>query len=593
MFEPTILIDDAAHGRACHFARPRGIITAHTQDEVAAALGALETCREMGLYTAGYFSYELSYALEPKLVRHMPVQREVPLLWFGVFDAPEKITNIDTWFEEHCTGRASAGTLHYDWDADTYRDRFTRVRNLIAAGDLYEANLTFQAAFSFIGDPLALYRSLRARSVMPHGAFIDDGERRILSLSPELFFDITQDTITARPMKGTAPRMPNRHDDDMMRGALFNSAKDRAENLMIVDLMRNDLSRIAQAGSVTASDLFTIETYPTVHQMVSTISAQIKVGMSVRDIIQALFPCGSITGAPKIRAMEVLRETETAARGVYTGSIGYFAPNGDACFNVAIRTLTITGPRDGRASGRLGIGSAVVYDSDAAGEYAECQMKARYLTVGQQPLSLIETLNYTPEIGFTRLARHMARLTQSATALHIPLDIAAAENALYDAVRDTQQALRVRLALGEDGAVSVTTATLPPPAALWRYAVSPRTISSRDIFARHKTSLRTLYESEYSRLNTLTGCDEVLFFNERGELAEGSRSNIFIRRDGVLLTPPLTSGALPGVLRQELIEMGQVQEAILTKADLAKAEQDDEICLGNSLRGLIRACPAT
>lgn len=591
MLEPSILFDDAAHGRFRAFFQPRGIITTCNPEDVPAVLGALETVREMGLYAAGYFSYELGFALEPKLRQVLPLQREVPLLWFGVFDAPQKIDNIEAAFDIWCHGRAYAGPLHYLWDQARYRERFTRVRQLIAAGDLYEANLTFQAEFSFVGDPMALYRSLRAGSAAPHGAYINDGARVILSLSPELFFDIRQGTITTRPMKGTAPRMHSPREDQMMHDVLFNSAKDRAENLMIVDLMRNDLSRIAQAGSVETSNLFAIESYPTVHQMVSTVTAQTKVGISVNDMVRALFPCGSITGAPKIRAMEVLQDVEDGPRGVYTGAIGYFSPKGDAQFNVAIRTLTIPGTcRDDfqtvGTTGRLGIGGAVVYDSDATSEYAECLLKSRYMTLNHQPLELIETLRFTPAEGFIRQPLHLARMANSAGYFRIPFDENAAHQALSNAVAAAQGPLRVRLVVNEAGTFSASTALLGPTPTVWTYAMSPKPVASSDLFARHKTNLRGLYEGEHARLSNLSGCDEVLFCNERGELAEGSRSNIFVRRDGKLLTPPLSAGALDGCLRRELIEMGQAVETILTPADLA-----GDVLVGNSLRGLIPAVP--
>lgn len=588
MVEPTILFDDATHASFRAFIQPRGIITAHNPEDVSAALGALETVREMGLFAAGYFSYELGFALEPKLYNRLPPTRDVPLLWFGVFDAPQKIGNIEAAFDEWCHGRAHAGPLHYLWDQARYRERFTQVRQLIAAGDLYEANLTFQAEFSFAGDPMALYRRLRTSSAAPHGAYVNDGARVILSLSPELFFDIHQGTITTRPMKGTAPRMPDPAEDQMMHDVLFNSAKDRAENLMIVDLMRNDVSRIAQAGSVETSNLFAIESYPTVHQMVSTVSAQMKAGGAVGDIVRALFPCGSITGAPKIRAMEVLQDAEDGPRGVYTGAIGYFGPDGDARFNVAIRTLTIPGVQQAEAAvtGRLGIGGAVVYDSDAASEYAECLLKARYMTLQHQPLVLIETLRFTPTEGFTRLPMHLDRMAHSARYFRIPFAESAARQALKEAVANTQGALRVRLTITETGEYTVTTAPLTSTPAAWTYALSPKPVASRDLFARHKTSLRKLYEDEYARHNSLVGCDEVLFCNERGELAEGSRTNIFVRRDGKLLTPPLASGVLPGCLRRELIEMGQATEVILTPSDLT-----GDVLVGNSLRGLIPAVP--
>lgn len=583
MQQPAIILDDAAHGRVRAYGCPLGVISADTPDEVPAALGALETVREMGLYAAGYFSYEMGYCLEPKLLPLLPVRRAAPLLWFGVFDAPEKIdaNHLDAAFDGWTQGRAYAGSLKYEWSERDYRKRFAKVRALIEAGDLYEANLTFRATFPFVGDPLALFRILRDRSAAPYGAYVYDGKRHILSLSPELFFDISQGVITTRPMKGTAARRRNRAEDLAAREALFESKKDRAENLMIVDLLRNDLSRISQIGSVEVEDLFAVETYPTVHQMVSTVSSQLMSGVSVRDIVHALFPCGSITGAPKVRAMEVIHEVEGHPRGIYCGAIGHFGPDFEAQFNVAIRTLTIDG-----AQGSLGIGGAVVYDSVSEGEYAECLLKARYMDMAYKPLELIETLRYSPQEGFVRRPLHLARMGRSAAFFHIAFDEAAAAAAMDAAVQGGKGPLRVRLSLTEAGKYACTVEPLATNVVAWTYVLSPKHVSSTDLFAQHKTNQRDLYDREYARLTNLVGCDEVLFLNERGEVAEGRRSNVFVKKNGALVTPPLSAGALDGCLRHEMIAKGKAVEGVLKPEDLS-----GEVYLGNSMRELIRAVP--
>jgi para-aminobenzoate synthetase / 4-amino-4-deoxychorismate lyase len=581
MQQPAIILDDAAHGRIRAYGCPLGVISADTPKDVPAALGALETVREMGLHAAGYFSYELGYCLEPKLEPRLPIRRDVPLLWFGVFDAPEKIevNHLDAAFEHWCQGRAYAGALRYEWSESEYRKRFERVRALIEAGDLYEANLTFRAAFPFVGDPMALFRILRDRSAAPYGAYVYDGQRHILSLSPELFFHLSQGVITTRPMKGTAARKRDRHEDLEAREALFESKKDRAENLMIVDLLRNDLSRISQIGTVTVDDLFAVETYPTVHQMVSTVSGQVMSGISVRDIVHALYPCGSITGAPKIRAMEVIHSVEGHPRGIYCGAIGYFGPDFEAQFNVAIRTLTIAGH-----SGTLGIGGAVVHDSVSDGEYAESLLKARYMEMSYKPLELIETLRHTPEEGYVRQNLHLARMRRSAEFFHIDFDETAAIAAMDGATAEAKGPVRVRLSLAETGRFACTIEPLPKNVVAWTYVISPKRISSTDLFAQHKTNQRDLYDREYARLTNLVGCDEVLFVNERGEVAEGRRTNVFVKKDGVLITPPLSCGSLDGCLRHEMVEKGLAVEGILKPEDLC-----GEIYLGNSMRELIRA----
>jgi para-aminobenzoate synthetase / 4-amino-4-deoxychorismate lyase len=569
-----ILLDDA--GRTRRFSAPEAVVAAHVPDEVPGALAALEAARQAGKYAAGYFSYELGYLLEPRLRPLLPSARALPLLWFGIFDRAEEGVPATQ-------ARAYAGPLAHECDEAAYSARFARIHEWIAAGDIYQANLSFRSRFHFLGDPLALYLSLRAQSGASHCAYIDDGERQILSLSPELFFDLSADgKLTARPMKGTAARGTDAASDEIAKSKLQNSAKERAENLMIVDLLRNDLGRVAETGSVNVANLFEVETYPTVHQMVSTIHAQLKPGMGVEELVRALFPCGSVTGAPKIRAMEIIREMETSPRGVYCGAIGHFAPDGSANFNVAIRTLTISGHR-----GELGIGGAIVHDSNAQGEYAECLLKARYYEAARKPLELIETLRYAPGEGFTRLELHLARMARSAAAFGIRFDTQEAMRALEGAILASPA--RVRLTLNEDGKFDATSAPLSPDApSSWKYAVSPIRISSRDLLQRFKTTWREIYDGEFARA-AKDGHDEIIFLNEKDEVVEGSRTNIFAQLGGALVTPPLSSGALDGCLRRALIEQGKCIERVLTLADLARAE---EIFLGNSLRGLIRAVAA-
>ncbi|HVW73151.1 MAG TPA: aminodeoxychorismate synthase component I [Rhizomicrobium sp.] len=561
-----VILDD---GPRRVFSAPLEVLRADTPAQVPDALAALEAALARGHHAAGWLGYELGHALEPRL----GPPPSGPLLRLGVFKAPLKAGPAPA-------GRAYAGPLRPDWDEAAYGARFARVKDYIAAGDIYQANLSFRARFAFLGDALALYEALRVASAAPYCAFVDDGERQIVSLSPELFFDLAADGgITVRPMKGTYPRGTGAHggDDAAERAWLSASAKDRAENLMIVDLIRNDLSRIAESGSVQVDDLFKVETYPTLHTMVSTVRARTRADAGVADILRALFPCGSVTGAPKIRAMEILRELETSPRGAYCGAVGHFAPvpgnRFSARFNVAIRTLTIS---EGR--GALGIGGGVVQDSSLAGEYAECLVKARFFETGRKPLMLIETLRH--EGDFVRLAQHLARMRASARALGLSFDEAAARHALEEAVRGRAGVSRVRLTLDEAGQHLANAHDLPPNPPHWTYRISAERIQSGDRLLGHKTSWRALYDRDHP------DCDEMLFCNARGELTEGARSNIFVRRDGVLLTPPVDAGLLPGILRAELLARGEAREATLVPNDLS-----GEVYLGNSLRGLIPARP--
>jgi para-aminobenzoate synthetase/4-amino-4-deoxychorismate lyase len=558
-----LVILDGKDGRRA-FQKPRAVIRADSAAEVPAALAAMETARGAGRWLAGAFAYELGYALEPRLAALMPPKvsgAPLPLIRFGIYDAPSADVPA-------APGRAYAGPLQQEWDAADYGRRFRAVKEALASGDIYQANLSFRAAFAFAGNPRALYEHLRAASEAPHCAFVDEGKRQILSLSPELFFEIADGQIRARPMKGT---MARGGDDAAERTALAGSQKDRAENLMIVDLIRNDLGRIAETGSVGVANLFAIETYPSLHTMVSTVTATLRPGIGIAAIIQALFPCGSITGAPKIRAMQILRQLESSPRGAYCGAIGAFAPDQSARFNVAIRTLTISGN-----AGMLGIGGGVVQDSREASEYSECLLKARFFEAARRPLELIETVKWQGD--FVRLERHLARMAASAGMFGLAFDETQARKALADVVTGNG-ALRVRLALDEAGMFQAAAAPLTENPPHWTYDISPVRLDSADLLLRHKTNWRELYDAAHAG-------DEAVFLNERGEVAEGARSNIFVRRKGELLTPPLSTGLLPGILRAELLESGACAEAVLTEKDL-----EGDVFFGNSLRGLIRARP--
>jgi len=546
--------------------------------EVSEAFARMEQARGAGFHLAGYFPYELGYLLQPrrdKLYEHN-FELGLPLLWFGVFDPPQRLARADL----RARGRAYTGPLRYSWTAGEYRQSFDWVKRYIRDGDIYQANLAFRSYFTFAGDPFALWLALRDTAAVRHGAYIDAGERQILSLSPELHFSITADRqMECRPMKGTAPRGDDPQSDEERRRALAKSPKDRAENLMIVDLMRNDMSRIAETGSVCVPELFRVETYPSLHTMISVVKAKLRRGVGIQELIKAVFPCGSVTGAPKLRAMEIIREQETGTRGVYCGSIGHFAPDGSASFNVAIRTMLIEGDR-----GLLGLGGGVVQDSTAASEYAECLLKAQFFKRNRKPLRLIETLRYSG--GFVDLDRHLARLRNSERVFFWHwFNEDSAREALDATVAGRDGDLRVRLTLNESGKFTASAEPLEPNPDFWKFALSPERVDSSDVLLRHKTTWRELYERE-SRRVARGGVDEVVFLNERGELTEGSRSNLFVRRNGNLVTPPISSGLLPGILRGKLLESGECTEEILHPHDLDTAE---EIFLGNSLRGLIPA----
>lgn len=589
--EGFVLLDNSTSLEAVSqlFEHPAEIIRADGPEEVDAALAALTSGLERGLHAAGFFSYELGYLLEPRLASLLPERRKMPLLWFGLYTSPRELmgSEVQEWLNQEAIGNPTLGELAHSWDSASYLKRFEQVQNNIKSGDIYQLNLTFKAKFNLQGSPLALYRDLRLKQRVAYAGIVDTGDVTILSASPELFIKQDGRVIETRPMKGTAPRAGTLDADSEVRAALSKDVKNRAENLMIVDLMRNDLGRISDPGSVSVTDLFTVETFKTLHQMTSGVRAELKPGIGLVDVLKAIFPPGSITGAPKIRAMELIRELETEPRGVYCGAIGRFSPDGTALLNVAIRTTVI----DRKGAGEMGIGSGIVADSDGVKEYAECLLKMKFLTDPVRRFELIETMLHEPEKGIWLRGYHLARLAASAAYFGFVFDASKVHDAIESAISgNTNERLRVRLLLDEDGGVTVTTAPQPaaPADAVMRYVVSDSRLNSSDLFLYHKTTRRELYDREWKHYADTLGADEVIYLNEAGELAEGSRTSIFIARDGKLLTPRLAAGVLPGTLRAALLDEGRAEEARLTIQDLNGAA---EIYLGNSVRGLVRAEP--
>lgn len=591
--ETFVLLDDSL-GRGAGswlFEAPVEIVRCDRPEEAEAALSRIAEAGTRGLYGAGFLSYELGYLMEPKLAPLIPPDRQLPLIWFGLFDQPRALDPAAAghWIEERSDGddfrlddlRSSAGR-------PDYLAAVARVKDYIAAGDVYQINLTFKYLFGFAGDPLAFYASLRRRQRVAHGGVVATDDFRVLSLSPELFLQIRDGVAEARPMKGTAARGASPEDDTALRAWLQGDEKSRAENLMIVDLLRNDLGRVAEIGSVRVTDLFTVESYPTLHQMTSGITARLRSGVGLAELARGLFPCGSITGAPKVRAMEIIRELEPEPRGVYTGAIGMVAPNGDAVFNVAIRTVVL----DADGHGEMGVGSGIVQDSDPGAEWEECRLKARFLTEQRASFDLIETLRWQRGQGYYLLRRHLDRLAESAAYFGYPCDRQEVRRRLAAEAEafGGETAVRVRLLLDEDGRIGIEfrPMEMPGPETVLGFVIADRRVQSDDPFVYHKTTCRALYDGEFERLRAATGCAEVVFVNEHGELTEGSRTNLFVERDGVLLTPPVRCGLLNGTLRRELIESADpaVEERVLRPRDLEAA---DRIFLGNSVRGLMPA----
>jgi para-aminobenzoate synthetase/4-amino-4-deoxychorismate lyase len=581
------------------FEAPEAVFVAARPHEVESTLAAAEAARQAaGGSLAGYIAYEAGLALEPKLAALAAARSggAGPLVWLGLFKAPRRIAAADVpgWLADRAQGPGTLGPMEPQLSPGGYTAAFEALREAIHAGDIYQANLTYPLAGSFRGDPTGLYAALRDSAAAGYGGLIFDGSHWLLSFSPELFVALNGAEAKVKPMKGTRPRMAEATADAAMAQDLANSVKDRAENLMIVDLMRNDLARVAEAGSVRVDAPFAVESYPTVHQMVSTVRARLIPGKGAMDLVRALFPCGSITGAPKIRAMELLTEVERDARGPYCGAIGRIDADGNAAFNVAIRTLRLTPIENGQGSAVLGIGSAIVADSEPMSERRECEVKAGFLRRAAPGLTaptcdLIETMRFEPDSGIALLELHLARMKASATALGFTFDRHALRNQIQALCFELDTPAKVRLLVSRSGASALETGPLPPALAPAlgepvKVAALPHPLDSSDWRLAHKTSDRGFYEDALAAARSF-GADEAVLVRADGLVTEGSWTSVFADGpDGVLLTPPSTLGLLPGVLREHLMVEGRAREAELTLDDLGRG-----FWIGNALRGLMRA----
>jgi para-aminobenzoate synthetase/4-amino-4-deoxychorismate lyase len=596
--EPFILLDDARSEGAVDaqlFEKPRQLFVARTPPEVDRVLAEADAARrEIGGTLAGYIAYEAGFALEAKLqpLAAARTGAEGPLVWLGLFDQPAIIpaAEVPQWLADRSQGGAtSIGPLDPQVSTGAYLDAFDRLQEAIQAGDIYQANLTFRLAGAARGDPVALYAAIRPAAQAGYGGLVFDGNHWLLSFSPELFFALKGRSAKAKPMKGTRPRGRTPEEDEAFKEELAASAKDRAENLMIVDLLRNDLSRVANAGSVRVEKPFEVESYPTVHSMVTTIRATLREGTGAVDMIRALFPCGSITGAPKIRAMELIDEVERDARGAYCGAIGRIGPNpggegDDAAFNVAIRTIRLTPGENEKHHAVLGVGGAIVADSDGMGEWRECLIKAGFVREAAGGHDLIETMRFEPDTGVARLERHLERMKRSAAELGFAFDRHEARNKVQALCFELEAPTRLRLLLSRGGEISLDSSALPlPREGLSECIPLPLPVVPGDWRLRHKTTDRGFYEVARA-IATARGAHEALFVREDGLVTEGSVTNVFVERDGKLLTPPVALGLLPGILRGELLAEGRALEAELTLDDLAAG-----FFIGNGLRGLLPA----
>jgi para-aminobenzoate synthetase/4-amino-4-deoxychorismate lyase len=564
--------DDLVAGTAIRFPGAEHVLVAWEPGEVAGVLDEVERRTAAGMWAFGFVAYEAGPALDPALTAHDPVDG-LPLAWFGLAGPPEDAEPL-----RPGAGGWAPGTWSPAWDEQRHRTAVEHVRVRIAEGETYQCNLTTNLTRPAGGDPEALYRDLALAQRGAHNAHLDTGRFVVASASPELFFELSGDRIRMRPMKGTAARGRTVAEDERIVGRLRASAKERAENIMIVDLVRNDLARVAAAGGVTVPRLLHAERFETVHQLTSDVTARLRPGVGLTDVFRALFPCGSVTGAPKPRTTELIREVEDGPRGVYCGAIGLVAPPGApvrARFSVAIRTVLVDRER---SSATYGAGGGITWSSRPGAEYAELLAKARVLDTRPREFHLLETMRL--EAGVVRsLDAHLARVATSADFFGFRYDDAAVRGALHARLAGAGDA-RVRLRCHRDGTAAVDVEELPaPPDGPVRLAIDPEPIDSTACWPQHKTSLREPYSA---RLARHPEADDVLLVNERGHVTESCTANLAVLLDGRWWTPPVDSGCLPGVERARLLADGVLHERVLRPADLHTA---DDLALVNSLRG--------
>jgi para-aminobenzoate synthetase / 4-amino-4-deoxychorismate lyase len=557
------------------FLDPVRILTYRSGQSVEDFFASIESEISQGYWLCGYFSYEFGYNLEEvlqDLIRPSPA----PLVWLGVFASPKilkgKLLNTDSKLLQKNLIQSISTSV----SKEKYFENIDSIHQWIANGKGYQLNYTFGLHFDLQTDPLSLYCALGHRQPTRYQSYIFTGEEHILSFSPELFFQKKGKNITVKPMKGTFPRGKNISEDEKHKIEFLASEKIRAENVMIVDLLRNDLGRIGE--NVCVEKLFEVETYPTLFQMTSTISAEVEKEVPWEKVFRALFPCGSITGAPKIEAMKKISTLENSPRGVYTGAIGFFSPSRDACFSVAIRTLYIA-----HQKGKMGVGGGIVHDSDAQSEYEEAITKSLFLTKKQEDFCLKEKILWEKGKGFFLLKEHLERIEKSAEFFKFPLSVSGLQKSLFTLEKTfVNKRVVVSVVLLPDGSFSFSVEQEKKMPRLLKAKFSFQKVEKQNLLLQHKTSVRKLYEKERAKA-IKEGFFEVIFTNADEEVTEGSITNIFIENNGMLYTPPVSCGLLPGTLRASLLKSGKCREKILYKEDVFSAEK---VFIGNSIRGL-------
>ncbi|MDD4871470.1 MAG: aminodeoxychorismate synthase component I [Kiritimatiellae bacterium] len=547
------------------FRNPARVLMTYKRDEVLAVLNSVEKCVTDGLQAVGFITYEAANGFDRALKTHY--LSNYPIVWFGLFDKSE----------EYILGENGSFSLG-EWNASIsemeYNHAMGQIKNYLLKGDTYQVNYTIRLRTSFTGNYLALFQRLHASQKTQFSAFIETDDVVFCSVSPELFFTLDDDRLVSRPMKGTIRRGLTLEEDRVLSNDLLNSEKNRAENVMIVDMVRNDMGRIAVAGSVTVSRMFEIEKYPTVFQMTSTVEC--KTGASVTEIMQALFPCASITGAPKVRTMEIIQELEAEPRGIYTGCIGYIRSGRKAKFNVAIRTVVIDKKKE---LAEYGAGGGIVWDSSAEREYDECLIKAAVLKASTPEFKILETILWDDKNGYFLLDKHLSRMAGSAEYFDYRFDRSEVEKKLkHKNMCFDSGSHRVRVELSPDGEISIGSDKLQKSRERWRVGISSVKVNSHDKFLYHKTTNRTIYEDAR---HSISDVDDVILLNECGEITESTIANVVVEKNGKLLTPPVSCGLLAGTYRELLMEKGEIEEGIITLNDLMNGKR---VFLINSVR---------